>query len=369
MDTTHTVALPAVRGGTPIGFMAAVGALQLLAPHGARLSWEDDSPDPRALITGPWTTVEDIITVLAAVVRSVPAGEVIPGVAGWPPPGVQRAGSDAAVVIGEDGWLAVPADPLTEDWVTAVVTIHGRRSPYVMRSRRMSIRSFFGSPLELLRAEPTLALTQGLVQCRRVHGCTAELLDSQAWFTPADFNDNRPPMYGNPALTWLATMSLRVLRTAPPPFEVDTWPGVAVCWHPVEGGNAQMAYPLWRQPMDLPMVRALLGLQALSPRPEPHIPTWEVDLARLAPYSVFLVRGGHWARMDKYTSVLTPGPHPALALRLTATLAAQRLDVDVQHWWRIAPPPDEVLPEGGRIWLSTTVDATARVTRQRERTT
>jgi len=91
---THTLHLPALDGRDPLGFLASLGLLRLLAEDGAdvRLSFSEETAT--AVLHGPYGSADEVAAVLHDVAARNP-DSVIPGIpAGFPLAKIGTKGSD-----------------------------------------------------------------------------------------------------------------------------------------------------------------------------------------------------------------------------------------------------------------------------------
>ncbi|MDG4795097.1 hypothetical protein [Micromonospora sp. WMMD1082] len=223
------------------------------------------------------------------------------------PPGGQRPGlADPAIPLRRDvrdawqplrnpagaRWLAGTLSDITPGGIGPEEAFDQPvlRSPFIQRYGRQSLRTFFSAPLGYVRRDPTLIL-DALTTGTRVSGCIGELLDHSAHTAGLDPVDPGP--WGVPGVTWLATMALPIL-----PVRVDRHGALARCWYRYPGtehrpGRRRMAWPMWRTPLNLPMVQTLLDHPNINPNPDPTVRVrWEVDLAGLTSLGVLTVFGG-----------------------------------------------------------------------------
>ncbi|MFG1701508.1 hypothetical protein [Nonomuraea sp. NPDC049309] len=308
----NTVELPALDGRDPLGFLAALGLLRVLAEESgisARLSFSDTTACAR--LHSPLHTTEDIAEKLTQVVRSIEEPAVLPGIeAGFPPPAgvgkdplrwTREKYRQQAKKIRDTHRLAV------ERWLPCLTTDlaidaqgRGALSPFIAPSGQQKIRTFFEKPLQAVRSNPDY-LHQALTRWRRVEGFTGEYLDHRVLRSSADDPLGRAGQEaGVPGATWLATMALPLFR-----LSGDGQKLRSTLWHRVPGDHI-MIWPLWKPALDTNAVRALLELPAFAPI-DGH-PT--VSRAEWPALGVFSIHGAHRQRIPgrNFDGVLSPVP-------------------------------------------------------------
>ncbi|GII96342.1 type I-G CRISPR-associated protein, Cas3-extension family [Sinosporangium siamense] len=304
------VVLPALDGREPLGFLAALGVLRVLADEGgvpARLSFSDR--DATAVVHSDLADVDEIAGELRKVVASIGEGAVLPGVgAGFPPAaGVgqdplrwpRETYRDHAVRLRESHPRAA------EVWLPALTTDlavdsqgRGAISPFIAPAGQQKLRTFFEKPLKAVRADPT-HLRDALVRWRRVEGFTGEYLDHRVLRSSADDPRGRRGMEaGVPGATWLATMAIPMFRLGGDGRRVRS-----TLWQRTADDHV-MIWPLWTPRLDVEAVRCLLEHPALRPVDEGPTMTataWE-------PLGVFGVYSAHRRRLPGRTfeGVLSP---------------------------------------------------------------
>lgn len=303
------LALPALDGRKPLGFLAALGVLRLLTVHNGgspRLSWSPDTAS--AVLDSDHASVNSVVQALTAIVGSIPEGGVLPGLpVDFPPPGEapdHLRVSRAELAELAKTWLPKP-DPETEAWLASLVTDlsvdDAKRSEISLMaapSGKQSTRTMLQKPLELVRHQPSL-LHEALVAWRRYPGVTGEYLDHQVLYDAADSGYGQSVERGVPGATWLALMSYPLLRTTASASERTT-----TGWHRGQTGPPVFIYPLWTAPLDCAAVVALL-----------EHPLWEQAIegglpARAGALSVFSVHKAQRRRISgrTFAGVLAPVP-------------------------------------------------------------
>lgn len=268
----HNVELPALGGRDPLGFLAALGLLRILdTAHDVRLSFSETTMT--ATLTGPFSTIEDIVAVLVASINDGLTADATspPAIAGVNPRLPYKAGTGAdpmrcqreifpafaAEIAAIDEffatvWLPFLLTDLADDqraWIT----------PFMAPRGKQNMRTFFINPLNAVRNNPA-RLTEALTGWRRVPGFTGEYFDHRVLRSAADDPEGRTGQEaGVPGATWLATMALPMLR-----LTGDGRRRTATLWHRT-GRKTVMLWPLWRIPLDIYAVQCLLEHPALRP--------------------------------------------------------------------------------------------------------
>jgi hypothetical protein len=309
----NAVALPALDGRTPLGFLAALGVLHLLTDHqgGATVELSWSSTDCTAVLSGPWSTAEDVAAELRAIVESIPDGGVLPELpVDLPPrgeapdrirlprPGLRQLAGDVWAEAGDAGerWLASLVTDLSVDE-------KGRAdiSLFTAPSGKQSMRTMLQKPLDAVRLRPEVLL-EALNGWRRYPGVTGEYLDHRVLFDASDAPDGASRERGVPGATWLALMSYPLLRTTAGPGGAPVTTG----WHyptPRERDRC-LVYPLWTEPVDFHAALALLRHPMLATAVSGRPP------ASAAPLTVFLICAARRRRIPgrTFAGVLAPIP-------------------------------------------------------------
>lgn len=261
---TQTLHLPALDGRDPLGFLASLGLLRILAEDGAdvRLSFSEQTAT--AVLHSRYGSADEVAAALQDVVAQNP-DSMIPGVpAGFPRTKVGTKGSDPMRVSRDEYREHVAAVRRTAGemalrWQAAIATDlacdkEGKviLTPFFAPSGQQTVRSFFDKPATIVRREPG-RLLEALTAWRRVPGVTGEYLDHRVLRSKADHPRGESAEIGVPGATWLAIMALPMLR-----LTGDGASARSTLWRRMTGGQAVMVWPIWRQRLDLPAVVTLI---------------------------------------------------------------------------------------------------------------
>jgi hypothetical protein len=257
------IALPALDGRLPLGFLAALGVTRLVdaAGHAATLAWSER--DASAVLHGEGLSdMDDVVGVLCDVVEQMPDGVLVPdGVVGFPPPG--EAPDKLRLTPPKlrelfESLAHLGSTDVLHDWVSSLVTdlaldAQGRSAHtlYGAFSGKQSMYTMLTKPLELVRRRPEL-LREAIEGWKRVDGVTGEYLDHQVLFDAADSPSGESRERGVPGATWLALMSYPLIRTT----STDGRRATSTGWY-TSGRRVRLRWPLWRNPLDLAAIRAL----------------------------------------------------------------------------------------------------------------
>jgi hypothetical protein len=257
------VACPALDGREPLGFLAALGTLRLLADHAdpaATLHWS--TTDASAVLD---TTVAETSAALAAwlagIVDSIGQRQVIPGAPDdLPPPGAAPDRIRLAPAVLRQYVSSLEGDRrANHQWVASFVTDlavddKGRAAISLLAapSGNRSMRTMLEKPLELIRQSPD-RLGEALQNWVRVPDYTGEYLDHRVLFDAADAPDGKSRERGVPGATWLALMAYPLLRTT----SLDGRTPATTGWRRTPAGPV-FEWPLWQPPLTAEAVPVLL---------------------------------------------------------------------------------------------------------------
>lgn len=285
------VRLPALTGSSPLGLLAAMGVLRVLtefSDDAPRLRW--DRVGLTAVLCSRRASVGQVVEDLQRIVAEIPEGSVLPGIpAGFPPKKVGSQGADP-MRKGQDHRRArteqlASMSPAERDeaqrWLASLVTDlvqdtfrkgqgTDRKmgvSLYTAPAAQQTMATMLTKPLEAVQRNPDYIL-QALQQWRRVAGVTGEYLDHRAMWDATQDGGARSGMRGVPGATWLALMSLPMLRTTGSGSGRPASSG----WHTVAHGRRhvdELRLPVWEQPLRPASVVALIEHPALAPPRRP----------------------------------------------------------------------------------------------------
>jgi hypothetical protein len=271
ISMTHAVEIPALDGRSPLGFLAALGLLNLLdtaAAQPPRLSFSPDTGT--AVLHSLLATTGEIASQLEKIAAAAPDGAAITGTdpafplpagSGADPMRCDRSAYrqlDAHIrqidARAADGWLPYLLTDLAADGKD-----RADLTPYTAPSGKQNLRTFFAKPLHEVRANPA-RIREALTGWRRAEGFTGEYLDHRVLNSAADDPAGRPGAEsGVPGATWLATMALPMLRITGDGRNI-----AATLWHRTERRHI-MIWPLWHQALDRDAVPALIEHPCLTP--------------------------------------------------------------------------------------------------------
>lgn len=320
---TAAVELPALDGRDPLGFLAALGLLQVITTghgHGVRLAFS--ARTGCAILHSPLPGIDAIAADLAGVVSRTRDGRVIDGAGpGFPlrkaSRGTGAAGQADPMRVPRENFRTLLAEvqalgtPAAAAWLAVLVTDlavdrqnRTALTPYTAPSGQQSLWTFFEKPVTAVRAEPS-RLTEALTGWHRIDGFTGEYLDHRVLRSAADHPAGRSSEAGVPGATWLATQALPLLR-----LTGDGQTPAATMWHRVGRRNV-MIWPLWRPPLDQHAVRVLLEHPLLRPAPvngPSSLPSLRVDRRKLEPLGVFAICGAERQLIEgrKNAGILAP---------------------------------------------------------------
>ncbi|RKS68275.1 hypothetical protein BZB76_6536 [Actinomadura pelletieri DSM 43383] len=307
------IELPALDGRDPLGFLAALGLHRLLTNEtGTQVSLSFSDRTAKAIIHSDIESIDAITATLNNIVARAGDATAIVDVDDRFPlakpkksaAASQGAGQKDPMRVRRDEYHAL-ADRITElgdeakGWfhclITDLATDAQQRvalTPYCAPVGQQSLRSFFATPLQEVRKDPSY-LREALTAWRRVDKFTGEYLDHRVIRSAADHPNGVSTEAGVPGATWLATQALRLLRISGDGEHVT-----ATLWHRHQRRNL-MLWPLWTEPLDLQAVATLLDHPAINP---------ELDRTTLHNMNVFTVAAAERTQLrgPKSARVLVP---------------------------------------------------------------
>lgn len=305
------VELPALDGRSSLGFLAALGLLNVLSwleQYPVRLSFSDEHGT--AVIHSTLQSLDEIVAKLEAFVETSAKDSALVGLdPRFPPhPGtgadpLRRPRDEYRQLVAQISKIDSVAGSM---WLPHLVTDmavdeKGRadNTPFAAPSGKQSWRSFFSNPLSAVRNNPAY-ICEALSGWRRVKGVTGEYLDHHVINSSADDPEGKSAERGVPGATWLATMALPLLR-----LTGDGSNASATLWHQF-GRRSFITWPLWRQPLGVRAVQALIEHPSLSPWPADG--ELAVSSAAFGPLGVFAVYGAERQRISgrNFAGVLAP---------------------------------------------------------------
>jgi len=300
--------MPALDGRNPLGFLAALGLLRVLAaadvgPLGLSFSRESGSAELNSALSSVDEVVDKLYRLVsenldAAVVGTDPRFPIPAGRGSDP---MRRPRQAFRELIGE---IRAIDDSAASDWMPCLFTdlaIDAQEradlTPFCAPSGKQNLRTFFEKPLSAVRNDPAL-LRDALTMWRRVDGFTGEYLDHHVLNSAADDPRGQAGAErGVPGATWLATMAIPLLRIAGDGHRIE-----ATLWHRV-GRRQIMIWPLWYEPLDLQAVKVLIEHPCLAPLNGPAVRSdaW-------AALKIFAVYGAERQRIQgrNFAGVLAP---------------------------------------------------------------
>jgi hypothetical protein len=270
--TIHNVDLPALDGREPLGFLAALGVLQLLSSEcgvNAQLAFSEATGCAQLRSSLPSTA--SVAEALAGVLAEIPDGAVLPGASpGFPPPAV--SGKDP-LRQKPPGYRQLADEVRTRDphtaemWLPALVTdlaLDNQErcaiTPFSAPSGQQKLRTFFEKPLQEVQRNPDY-IHQALTSWQRIKGITGEYLDHRVLRSNADDILGRNGQeQGVPGATWLAIMALPLFR-----LTGNGGQRASALWHRPAGRRALMIWPIWRTPLESSAVQVLITHPSLKP--------------------------------------------------------------------------------------------------------
>jgi hypothetical protein len=332
MSEAHAVELPALDGRIPLGFLASLGLLSILAGEGLqpRLSFSEHTA--AAIIHSPLGSLAEVADLLVGITAATKNGTAIPGIAaGFPPQGhghgdpLRRPRDEyrqMAAAVGEldpraaDHWLPhLVTDLAVDNAGRAAVT------PVTAQDRQASLEGLFAGALGEVRENPG-RIREALAGWRRAAtSMSGQFDDGAVWSAADDPQGQHGAERGVPGATWLAIMSLPQLR-----LTGDGQRAMATLWHHV-GRRRVMLWPLWRQPLTPAAIRVLIEHRCLMPASPPARSSGPAapDSAAAPPHVA--VRSASWPRLG-----------------IIGVYGGERVRIPGQRYQRpLAPAPVQVL--------------------------
>lgn len=281
--------LPALRSDDTLGFLAALGVLELCTSAlelDVRLGWE--GVGGAALLGGPFATTADLAQALSGVVSKMMAdGRVLPCADGGPVRPPDRAARAASEEPGKlDPAHLLPAQAIDEftrlreteangdadsaRWVVAIVnqitdaasTGHRALTPFYAPSGQMTLHQVYGDHLKKVHKRPNL-LDEALARWVRTDNETGANLDGRALRDATVSSKGKAANAAVVGATWLALMAVPMFP------QVSGRRPRAIGWDVPDRGKPALRWPIWTWLHDRPSVSALLGHPALDEKPGP----------------------------------------------------------------------------------------------------
>lgn len=283
------VELPALRSNDPLGFLAALGTVELCSTVLAmdvRLSW--DGLGGQAVLDAPFADVFDLADRLASVAFEWQGlGHLMPPADALfvPPPRSTAERRERKLASG--GTDASPLDPmrmLPQDakrrfaaeqerelagfshgarWLAGLVNQvalepNGDRcelTPLYARTGQQNLHQLYRDYREKIAARPLL-VRAALTSWERIGGDSGANLDSRALRDGAAMGTGKPDNAAVPGATWLALMSVPFFGHVG-----DNGRPEAVGWRTVRRGGRprELVWPVWRMPLDRAAIDVLLA--------------------------------------------------------------------------------------------------------------
>jgi hypothetical protein len=338
-----TIVCPALRNDDTLGFLAAVGLLELsttaLGLH-AHLGW--DGVGGAAILHADIDDLEDLISQLHHLAENLHADDRVTP-APWAdliPPRQTRAGRDAAALETRppvdtmrmtpgavadhyrrcaeeeaDGdhnsgrWLAALVSQLATDDKAA------RLNPLLPRANQMTTHQQYRLFIAAVASSPDF-LREALTEWRRYprpgdppatrNTGTGAYLDTRALHDATTTGHGQPQNTSVPGATWLALMSLPLFPHA------GEGPGGTVGWTTGKAGPT-FRWPVWTRPLDLWAVTALIALPQIA-RPD----LTAAAAAEMRAFGVIARCSSSRRRLPKQAGVLSQPAVQALTQTVTA---------------------------------------------------
>ncbi|MFF9785134.1 type I-G CRISPR-associated protein, Cas3-extension family [Streptomyces nigrescens] len=292
----HELELPALRGDSALGFLAALGVLELTAltlDRTPRLSWHGPT-GPAILHTHQPFTHESLAGLLQTHVPEKPADEPLPAA-----PGIlslSRHKADGAATPNEPLRMPIAlalqrlrehtnAERLSHSpgarWFTALVnqlnlgpatsgsqpgpieTLYTKTTPLFSPSGQMTLANNWAKAAEHCRHDPTHLLAS-LTSWRRVEKYAGANLDFGSTGDAHMSSHGKAAQQGVPGATWLALHAFAAFR-----LTGTARHGRATGWERTPTGPA-LTWPTWHPPLTPTAITTLLEHPLLrAPNPEP----------------------------------------------------------------------------------------------------
>jgi hypothetical protein len=285
----HRVEAPALRGNDALGFLAAVGVVALseqgcIAP--VRLAWEGGTAPQAVFVSGGYATANELAGDLRKVAEQLAAsGQAIPGVpadfpyrqrhpadtaTGADPMRMSRPAAVATYREAAEAWAR--GEPWFARWLVALLAMDAldsservRLTPFNAPFGQMKFRdSYFDQATACLLDAKKLpgAPLDAFTGWQRLQGYTGANLDYRGIRDAVVGTDGKPSNAAAPSPTWLALMGIRMFPMAESREDVRAagWQSVRV---DADGTRRSLVWPVWREPLDAPAIRALINHPAL----------------------------------------------------------------------------------------------------------
>lgn len=279
------VHLPALDGERALGFLAAVGVLRLvsLSEPSAALRW--DAERGGCVLHSRLADLDAVIDLLVGTHDGLAEGQFWPDTPpGFPPPG---AAPDALVPDRPDFAAVVERVGAARHVLSALVTDLAvndknrcRRTWHVAPTGKQSFSTMVVNQHEAVNLDRLREALSGWV---RLPG-NGESFDAGAISSGADAPDGSPGERPVPGATWLAVQALPALRLAG-----DGRRTAASGWRRV-GRDNYLVWPLWRQPLTLLAVQALLEHPRLALRNQEGLTVEAGPLGALGVWAVLAAK-------------------------------------------------------------------------------
>jgi hypothetical protein len=270
------ISLPALFGDDILGFLAALGVLELctnqLGDPKATVAWPEGPSGGAVLVTSVAGDVSELSSCLQRVAKALAGPDLLPGIANFPQNLPGAAGTDPvrvysfemgramANVVSTDGepWLASvlaldePIRSEKRQGSLSVTPLAARGPGTVMLARtlaglaeRAASDGTIESALTFWKREDTIAgYVDPLAKRNASHKASKKDLDN----------------YGVPAAAWLAMMALPFFPALSSNTDIAIGPG----WTRPPRQQAVFSWPMWRQQLDVTAVRVLLSHEAVA---------------------------------------------------------------------------------------------------------